>query len=63
MSADELSDLAHDVVSKASSLKEAAALLKRSSAAERAELLSLMVRSARELAERLETFEKEQKPA
>lgn len=56
MNAEELSDLVHDVTSKSSSLKEAAALLRKASPEERAELLALMAANARELAALLERF-------
>lgn len=57
MSSDELSDLAHDVVSKSASLRSAAALLKQSSPGDRAELLALMLEQARALALRLERYQ------
>lgn len=56
MNAEELSDLVHDVTSKSSSLKEAAALLRKASPEERAELLSLMAANAADLAALLERF-------
>lgn len=52
-----LDDLIHDVNSRCSSLKDAAALLRKASAAERAELLPLMVEQARKLADALAEFE------
>jgi signal transduction histidine kinase len=51
---DPLDDLIHDVKSKCTSLIGAAALLKKSTEAEKKELLELMKRSAKELAQRLE---------
>lgn len=48
-----LKKLVHDVNSKCSSLKGAAALLKDAPPAERAELLKLMAEQARSLAEAL----------
>lgn len=53
-----LDKLIHDVNSKCSSLKDAARLLPDSSSAERTELLSLMVRQAKALADELAAFEK-----
>lgn len=49
-----MDDLVHDVNSKCASLMGAASLLKKSTEAERKELLALMINSARELAKRLE---------
>lgn len=57
MNAEEIADLVHDVTSKSSSLKEAAALLRKASPEERAELLSLMAANARELAALLARFD------
>lgn len=57
MNAEELSDLVHDVTSKSSSLKEAAALLRKASPEERAELLALMAANAAELAALLARFD------
>ena len=48
-----MDDLLHEVNSKCSSLKSAAALLKKSPPAEKAELLALMVQQAQELAQYL----------
>jgi hypothetical protein len=53
-----LDKLIHDVNSKCSSLKDAAKLLADASAAERKELLGLMVQQARALAEDLAAFER-----
>jgi hypothetical protein len=53
-----LDKLIHDVNSKCSSLKDAAKLLPGSSAAEREELLALMVQQARALSEALAAFER-----
>lgn len=53
-----LDKLIHDVNSKCSSLKDAAKLLTDASAAERKELLGLMVKQARALAEDLAAFER-----
>lgn len=53
-----LDKLIHDVNSKCSSLKDAAKLLPGSPAAERRELLALMVQQARALAEALAAFER-----
>lgn len=53
-----LDKVIHDVNSKCSSLKDAAKLLPDSSAAERKELLALMVKQARALAEDLAAFER-----
>lgn len=52
-----LEKLIHDINSKCSSLKDAAKLLPDSSAAEKKELLALMVSQARALAEELAVFE------
>lgn len=48
-----LDDLIHDVNSKCSSLKNAAALLRKASESEKRELLTLMAQEARTLAESL----------
>lgn len=53
-----LDKLVHDVNSKCSSLKDAAKLLPDASAAEYKELLTLMVRQAKLLAEELAAFER-----
>ncbi len=53
-----LDTLIHDVNSKCSSLKDAAKLLPDSTAAEFKELLALMVRQARALADELAAFER-----
>ena len=53
-----LETLIHDVNSKCSSLKDAAKLLPAASAAEYQELLALMVRQARVLADALAAFER-----
>jgi acyl-CoA reductase-like NAD-dependent aldehyde dehydrogenase len=53
-----LDKLIHDVNSKCSSLKDAAKLLPDSPAAERKELLALMVDQARALADELAAFER-----
>jgi hypothetical protein len=53
-----LDKLIHDVNSKCSSLKDAAKLLPDASAAEHAELIALMVRQARALADELAAFER-----
>lgn len=53
-----LDKLIHDVNSKCSSLKDAAKLLADSPAAERKELLALMVAQARALADGLAAFER-----
>ena len=53
-----LDTLIHDVNSKCSSLKDAAKLLADSSAAEKKELLALMVKQARALADALAAFER-----
>ena len=53
-----LDKLLHDVNSKCSSLKDAAKLLPDSSPAERKELLALMVKQARTLADDLAAFER-----
>lgn len=50
--------LIHDVNSKCSSLKDAAKLLPDSTPAEYKELLGLMVRQARALADELAAFER-----
>jgi hypothetical protein len=50
--------LIHDINSKCSSLKDAAKLLPAASPAERKELLSLMVRQAKTLADALAAFER-----
>lgn len=53
-----LDKLIHDINSKCSSLKDAAKLLPDSPAAERKELLALMVDQARALADELAAFER-----
>ena len=53
-----LDKLLHDVNSKCSSLKDAAKLLPDSSPAEKKELLALMVKQARALADDLAAFER-----
>lgn len=53
-----LEKLIHDVNSKCSSLKDAAKLLADASAAEKKELLALMVKQARTLADELAAFER-----
>lgn len=53
-----LDKLIHDVNSKCSSLKDAAKLLPASSPAERRELLALMVKQARALADDLAAHER-----
>jgi hypothetical protein len=53
-----LEKLIHDVNSKCSSLKDAAKLLPDASAPEHKELLALMVRQARALADELAAFER-----
>ena len=53
-----LEKLIHDINSKCSSLKDAAKLLPDASLAERKELLTLMVRQARTLADELAAFER-----
>jgi len=53
-----LETLIHDINSKCSSLKDAAKLLPDATAPEYKELLALMVRQARALAEELAAFER-----
>ena len=53
-----LDKLIHDVNSKCSSLKDAAKLLPAASPAEHTELLALMVKQARALADELAVFER-----
>lgn len=53
-----LDDLIHDVNSKCSGLKDAAKLLPASAAPEYRELLALMVRQSRALADTLAAFER-----
>ena len=53
-----LEQLIHDVNSKCSSLKDAAKLLPEATAGEYKELLALMVRQARALADELASFER-----
>ena len=53
-----LEKMIHDVNSKCSSLKDAAKLLPAVSAEERKELLGMMVRQARALADDLAAFER-----
>ena len=53
-----LDTLIHDVNSKCSSLKDAAKLLTDSTPAEKKELLALMVKQARTLADDLAAFER-----
>ena len=53
-----LEKLIHDINSKCSSLKDAAKLLADASAAEKKELLALMVKQARALADELAAFER-----
>jgi hypothetical protein len=53
-----LDKLIHDINSKCSSLKDAAKLLADASAAEKKELLALMVKQARALADELAAFER-----
>ena len=53
-----LEKLIHDINSKCSSLKDAAKLLPAASPPERSELLALMVRQAKTLADELASFER-----
>ena len=59
MNAEELEALSHEVNSKSSSLRSAAALLKKASPDERRELLTLMAQQACKLAQYLVDIERD----